>query len=136
PMVDVTFLLLIFFMITAAFGLQKAYELPAPDDSRPSASATSVADLEDDPTCVIVRIDEFDTFHLSAAAWEEEQEAPSKPDLLDKLRFARTSAAQPATHLLVMANEQATHQRVVDAIDAGASIGMEDVKLLTMPAGE
>ncbi len=30
PMVDVTFLLLIFFMITAAFSLQKSMEVPAP----------------------------------------------------------------------------------------------------------
>ncbi len=30
PMVDVTFLLLIFFMVTAAFTMQKSFQVPAP----------------------------------------------------------------------------------------------------------
>ena len=30
PMVDVTFLLLIFFMVTAAFTMQKSFEIPTP----------------------------------------------------------------------------------------------------------
>jgi biopolymer transport protein ExbD len=135
PMVDVTFLLLIFFMVTAAFSLQKSYQVPTPDDSRPTA-ATSLAELEEDPRYVIVRVDEYDTFHISASAWEEEQEAPSKPDLLERLRTARAAEGQPATHLLVMASEKATHQTVIAALDAGTAVGMEDVKLLTTPTEE
>lgn len=133
PMVDVTFLLLIFFMVTAAFSLQKSYEMPAPDDSRPSTSALSLPELEADPQYVIVRIDEYDTFYIGAAAWDMEQEAPSQADLLEKLRSARTGAAQPPTHMLVMASEEATHGRVIMALDAGTAVGMEDVKLVTMP---
>ena len=136
PMVDVTFLLLIFFMVTASFGLQKSYEVPAPDDTRPSENAASLEELENDPLYVIVRIDQYDTFHVSAAAWEAEQEAPSKPDLLVKLRQAKASGTPAATHLLVMASEDATNGQVVTALDAGAAIGMEDVKLMTLPAGD
>lgn len=136
PMVDVTFLLLIFFMITAALGLQKSYELPAPDPSRPSSRAVTLQDLEDDPKYVIVRIDRYDTFHVSAAAWEVEQEAPSKPDLLDKLRRARSGEEQVPTRMLVMASEETTHERVITALDAGTAVGMEDVKLMTMPVDE
>lgn len=134
PMVDVTFLLLIFFMVTASFGLQKSYEVPAPDDTRPSENAVSLQELESDPSYVIVRIDQYDTFHVSTAAWEAEQEAPSKPDLLLKLRQARESGAPAATHMLVMASEDATNGQVVTALDAGAAIGMEDVKLMTLPS--
>ncbi len=133
PMVDVTFLLLIFFMVTAAFSLQKSYEMPAPDDSRPSTSAASLPELEADPQYVIVRIDEYDTFYVGAAAWDVEQEAPSQADLLEKLRRARSGAAQPPTHMLVMASEESTHGRVIMALDAGTAVGMEDVKLLTVP---
>ena len=39
PMVDVTFLLLIFFMVTAAFSLQKSLQIPAPKDNSPSTRA-------------------------------------------------------------------------------------------------
>ena len=134
PMVDVTFLLLIFFMVTASFGLQKSYEVPAPDDTRPSEQAVSLQELETDPSYVIVRIDQYDTFHVSTATWQTEQEAPSKPDLLLKLRQARESGVPAATHLLVMASEDATNGQVVTALDAGAAIGMEDVKLMTLPS--
>ena len=134
PMVDVTFLLLIFFMVTAAFGLQKSFDIPAPDDTRPSSDAMTVEQLESDPKYVIVRIDGYDTYHVSAAAWEAEQEAPSKPDLLAKLRAAKASGQTAATHMLVMASEDATNGEVVTALDAGTALGMEDVKLMTLPA--
>lgn len=134
PMVDVTFLLLIFFMVTAAFGLQKSYDIPAPDDSRPSTESVTLEELENDPRYVIVRVDEYDTFHVSAAAWDAEREAPSKPDLLARLREARTSASPMATHLLVMASEAATNGQVITALDAGTALGMEDVKLMTLPS--
>ena len=134
PMVDVTFLLLIFFMVTAAFGLQKSYDVPAPDDSRPSTDAVTLEELENDPRYIIVRVDEYDTFHVSAAAWDAEREAPSKPDLLARLREARTSGTPMATHLLVMASEAATNGQVITALDAGTALGMEDVKLMTLPS--
>ena len=54
PMVDVTFLLLIFFMITAAFALQKAIEVPPVKDEDATAAQT-VDDLEKDS--IVVRID-------------------------------------------------------------------------------
>jgi biopolymer transport protein ExbD len=133
PMVDVTFLLLIFFMITAAFSLQKSLELPASDPSQPSTQATTLDEIENDPQYVIVRVDQYNTFRVVAAAWEHEQEAPTKPDLLDKLRAAQASGPVPPTHMLVMASEEALHERVVAALDAGTAIGMDDVQLITMP---
>ena len=38
PMVDIVFQLLIFFMITASFTMQKAMPVPKPKDDRPSTS--------------------------------------------------------------------------------------------------
>lgn len=136
PMVDVTFLLLIFFMVTAAFSLQKSLKLPASDPAQMSTQATSLEEIESDPKYVIVRIDRYNTFRVAAAAWEHEQEAPSKPDLLDKLRAAQQAGPAPLTHMLVMASEEALHERVVAALDAGTAVGMEDVRLLTMPLEE
>ena len=40
PMVDVTFLLLIFFMITASFSIQKTLEVPPPDPEEKGASTS------------------------------------------------------------------------------------------------
>ncbi len=131
PMVDVTFLLLIFFMVTAAFTMQKSFQVPTPKSDSPSTAPQTVEDFESDPSYVIVRIDEYNTFHVAAANWDEEEEAPSGQDLLIKLRKAR-GEGDGARRLLVMAHGDATHEKVVTAMDAGNEVGMEEVKLVTM----
>jgi len=132
PMVDVTFLLLIFFMVTAAFSLQRSIEVPAPEETEASTQTKSLDELEDDPNYVIVRVDSYNTYQVVTADWEEE--APSKQDLLIKLRRARggDSAGNVPTSLLVVANGEALHGKVVDAIDAGAAVGMVKVQLVTV----
>ena len=83
-MPDIIFMLLIFFMVTAAFTMQKSFQLPAPNEDVPSTQVQE--DLED--AVVVVRIDEFNTFHVSTSFWDEEQEAPSEQELLRQLREA------------------------------------------------
>ena len=136
PMVDVTFLLLIFFMVTAAFAMQKSFELPTPENEQ--ASQRPLQQIENDSDYVIVRVDQYNTFHVSAAAWNEEKEAPSEQDLLVRLMEARrgTGSAGGATRMLVMANGEAYHEKVVTAMDAGTAVGMEDVKLVTVEGDE
>lgn len=132
PMVDVTFLLLIFFMVTAAFSLQKSFEIPTPREDRPSTQVVTLDDFDEDPDYVVVRIDENSTFFVSAAGWDEEQEAPSKQDLLISLKQARDSAEVPPSKLLVIAHSDAWHEKVVMALDAGTEVGITEVKLVTM----
>ena len=134
PMVDVTFLLLIFFMITAAFRLQKSFEVPTPDVDQPSSSATTLEEIEQDSDYVVVRVDEFNTFHVAAATWDSEREAPTEQDLLVQMRRAveADAAGGRARRLLIMAHGDAHHERVVMAIDAGNDLGMEEVKIVTV----
>ena len=134
PMVDVTFLLLIFFMVTAAFQLQKSLEIPAPDESRPSTKAKTIPDYEDDPEYVVVRVDAYNTFHVIAA---EEKEAPSEQELIVQLQDAKSSGIGNIipNRLLVVADGEALHERVVMALDAGTRVGMEEVKLVTVEEG-
>lgn len=131
PMVDVTFLLLIFFMVTAAFSLQKSFQLPTPKEQRPSTQVT-MDRFEDDPDFVIVRIDENSTFFVSAAHWDEEREAPSRQDLLIGLKDARTGGDRIPSRLLVIAHGEAWHEKVIMAMDAGTEVGMNDIKLATV----
>lgn len=130
PMVDVTFNLLIFFMVTASFSMQKSLPVPAPNTNQPSANATQ-EQIEDDPDIIVVRIDEYNTFHVVAAHWDEEREAPSEQDLLVALGDAR-SVGTPPTKLYVIAHGDATHEKVVMAMDAGSTMGMAEVKLMTV----
>ncbi len=133
PMVDVTFLLLIFFMVTAAFAMQKSFRIPTPRSDQPNPAARTLEDFQNDPTYVVVRVDEYNTFHLSAAEWPEEIEAPSPQDLIVQLRKARSagSCGPGASHMLLVCHGDAHHERVVQAIDAGNEVGMEDVKIMT-----
>ena len=132
PMVDVTFLLLIFFMVTAAFSLQKSFQIPTPQEDRPSTQARTMNDFEQDSDYVIVRIDEYSTFHISASHWDEEREAPSKQDLLMGLRDARAGVDPPPTRLLVVSHGNAWHEKVVMAMDAGTDVGIGEIKLVTV----
>jgi biopolymer transport protein ExbD len=130
PMVDVTFLLLIFFMVTAAFTMQRSFQLPTPNEEAPS---TQFRETVEDGV-ITVRIDEFNTFHVSSSFWDEEQEAPSEQELLRRLREAKEGDGRgnvPNT-LIVEASGEATHERVIMAMDAGTDIGMEEVKLRTL----
>ena len=138
PMVDVVFQLLIFFMLTASFTMQKSLNVPKPESSEPSTQAKSMEDFRTDPDYVVVRVDAQNTFHVSSGAWEDEIEAPSKQELLVRLREARQGDAQGnvPSKMLVLANGEALHEWVVTAIDAGNDVGMDDVQLVTVEDDE
>jgi len=133
PMVDVTFQLLIFFMVTASFTMQKSLEIPAPKETT-AASTKTLQDYEEDPDFVMVRIDQNSTFFVTGARWEEEMECPSEQELLVKLREARQGdgSGNSASKMLVVAHGDSLHERVVTAIDAGISAGIDDVQLLSV----
>ncbi|MCG8450851.1 MAG: biopolymer transporter ExbD, partial [Pirellulales bacterium] len=133
PMVDVTFLLLIFFMITAAFALQKALEVPPVEDEE-AAPTQTVDDLEVDS--VVIRIDADNVFWIGAPKWDEEQRAPSVQDMLVKLREARESVKGAGAKLLVQANGDSRHEFVVAALDAGSGVGMEEIRLMSYEEGD
>ena len=128
PMVDVVFLLLIFFMVTAAFTLQKSIEMPPPDQEESAERAMDREELEDD--FIIIRIDKDNTL------WVDDREATGEADLLAKLREARGSSllggASGPGSLLVMADRECLHEIVVMALDAGNAVGMDNVRLASV----
>jgi biopolymer transport protein ExbD len=132
PMVDVTFLLLIFFMITAAFAVQKAISVPPVNEDDAAASYT-IEQLEQDS--IVVRIDGDNVYWLSAPIWAEEQQAISQAEMRSKLREARNDGKGPVK-LLVQAHGSARHEGVVAALDAGSGAGMEEIQLLSYEDGD
>ena len=138
PMVDVTFLLLIFFMITAAFALQKSIEVPPVAESA-AAQAQTVDDLEQDS--VVVRVDGDNVYWIGSPLWGEEQRATSVQEMIVQLREARRGDNAGGTggtvnRMLVEAHGDATHDRVVAALDAGVGVGMEEIRLLSYEEGD
>lgn len=122
PMVDVTFLLLIFFMVTAAFSLQMSLEVPPPDPDQ-AAEQQRPEELDTDDS-IIIQISKDNT------VWVNDREAPSEQDLMIKLREALddSKGGRPST-LIVMADRECRHEVVVRALDAGNAEGMEDIRL-------
>jgi biopolymer transport protein ExbD len=127
PMVDVTFLLLIFFMVTAAYSLQKSLEVPPPDQEKSSTQARTYEEIENDDDYVTIRVARDNT------VWVEEQEAPSEQDVLVKLREAREgkpgTTGHGPTSLFVAADQEARHETVVMCLDAGNAVGFENIRL-------
>lgn len=127
PMVDCTFLLLIFFMITAAFALQKSIELPTPDRAEGAAQQQVVEEEEDD--YVVVRIDRDNT------VWVNDVEAPSSHDVLSRIKEARAGTGGTGSgpgKLLVEAHGDARHETVVMVLDMGTAAGMDGIRLKTI----
>jgi len=71
PMIDCVFLLLIFFLVTASFQLQKALQIPAPEKREKDVAAKTMEDIQDDEDYIIVRIERDNTI------WVNDSEAPS-----------------------------------------------------------
>ena len=84
-MVDTTFLLLLFFMITAAFSLQRSLPVPTPRPETPSATVVQ-RDPSEDADAITVHVDENNTFRVVTA--DVDVEAPSSHELLIRLREA------------------------------------------------
>lgn len=118
PMVDITFLLLIFFMSTANFTLQKSLEVPVQKDQKASTRAVQVANDETQDS-VTVQVDERNSY-LVLMPDGTDREASSKPDLITALGDARdVPNAEPPDKLIVEAHRDCAHKAVVLALDAG-----------------
>ena len=117
PLIDVVFLLLLFFMVTSSFHQPEAIELDLP------RSTTSAPD-EDRP--VEVSVDAAGVVHLDGAMVD-----------LEALKAAVVAkiAADPATVFAVRADAGAVVQRMVDVLDAVRGGGGTRIALRSAPGG-
>ena len=130
PMVDVTFLLLIFFMITASFSVSKTLQTPPPEPEEEGVSQQLVTMEELEQEAVVIRLEEGD------AAFVDDEPVASLADLPDALRDAVNAPGRPARgELVIEAADEARHEAVVAAYDAAADLGLERIRL-AVPAGD
>ncbi len=122
PMVDVTFLLLIFFMITASFSLQKSMEADAPQpEQEGAAQLPTLDDFADDS--VIVEIDENNTIFVDdqpVSGWQE----------LEDILTLKINSEQK-TEMVIEPHYRAAHGTVVQVTDAGIQVGMQRIRRVT-----
>lgn len=121
PMVDVTFLLLIFFMVTASFSLQKSVEVPRPDPDQEGATQSIQTPEELQENSIIVRIDENDIITID---FDPVNDPKNLADLLlDKRRLEQKG------DLVIVADEQATHGAVILVNDAAVEADFQHIRL-------
>ena len=131
PMVDVTFLLLIFFMITASFSVQKSIQRPAQKEQDASTQVTQPTE-EDIADIVTVQVDEFNAYSVITADWD--RVAGSKQDLIIALNEAHEGNASGSTptKLVIQAHEDCIHAAVIAALDAGREAQFENFEVSTV----
>lgn len=131
PMVDVTFLLLIFFMITASFSVQKSIQRPASRNEEPSSQPVQ-QEIDDNPDVVRVQVDEFNAYNVITTDWD--RICGSKQDLIVSLNEAHAgdSSGNQPSKLVIEAHEDCIHAAVVAALDAGREAQFENFEVNTV----
>ena len=124
PMVDVTFLLLIFFMITASFSTEKSIQQKAA-----MSNQSSNQPKEDESDTVKILIDEFNAYTVIFPD-SDEREATSKQELLAILSMAQLDgSSEDASTIAIEAHEDSLHATVVGALDAGREKGFSQFQV-------
>ncbi len=115
PMVDVAFLLLIFFMLTASFSIQKAIPTSA-EEKKGSATATpdpNEKDLEN----FVIQIDEFNGYTVVSNDLGTQQ-ATSKQELIVILKDLKLQLGDTQPRVIIQAHVDSIHGAVVACMDA------------------
>lgn len=124
PMVDVTFLLLIFFMVTASFSLQKSIPMPRAQSELPSDKPDDVPPRE--LVTVTVEIDEFNGYLVIAKDFEHQ--TTGKLAVTAKLKQAVDPSAA-GMRLAIVCHERAKLQCLVDVMDAGTIAAYDELQI-------
>lgn len=121
-MVDVTFLLVLFFMITATYTLQESINVPAPDPEQKKAQQAiqSLDDLRED--YIVVTINADNTLEVDGELVRPEFDA-----LVNRIRRINRESAR--NELVIYANGAAFHETVVLVYDAANEVGMQRIRL-------
>ena len=128
PMVDVTFLLLIFFMVTASFTLQKSIEVPTPDPDQEGATQSIQTPEDLQENSIIVQIDERDVISVD---FKPVADPENLAELLADLR-----RSERKSELVIDADEQAKHGTVVFVNDAAVEADFQRIRLaVRVPGG-
>jgi biopolymer transport protein ExbD len=117
PLIDVVFLLLIFFMVSTTFIRESEIELTLPEAS---------AEIREDPIDTIkIAIDAQGRYFVNGNALINTQLNTIRQALND----ARPADAEPV--VIISADANATHQAVVTVMDAARQVGMTRITFPT-----
>jgi biopolymer transport protein ExbD len=124
PMIDVVFLLLIFFMITASFHMQTGMAFPPEDmEPPPVQGLPGLADFADH---LLLEINSHDRFYIKNSA-DQPGTLVEREQLVEAIKAAADRGNQ--RRMMIIAHELASNEAVVRLIDAAAEAGIGDIAI-------
>ncbi len=130
PMVDVAFLLLIFFMLTASFSIQKVIRTTPPQSEQPSKNNVQVQ-IDDKTEKIRIQIDEFNAYTVVFADGQT-NEASSKQELITILKDFRLQAGDQLPRIVIQAHVDSFHGATVGCMDAARAAEFTDFQLFAV----
>lgn len=122
PLIDIVFLLLIFFMVSTSFTRETQLQIELPEAD--SEAAESDADF------MTLLVNRSGTYALNGQMLS----ASDKQTLREGLRVAADGNFQQS--LVIVADAQATHQSVVTAMDVAGNLGFTNLRISTQEPTE
>ena len=119
PLIDIVFLLLIFFMVTTTFRKESEFDVTLPEASRMPAESEAP---------LVVAIDAGGRYALNDRAL-----AGTGRDDLEAALGAALGDGPEGPVLVIRADAQAPHQAVVRVLDAAGRLGLERIAIATVP---
>ncbi|MDO6454018.1 biopolymer transporter ExbD [Neptunomonas phycophila] len=127
PLIDVVFLLLIFFMVSTTFTKETHLEVDLPE----AAEATQ---LEEQPQTVDIIISAEGTFSVNGQPLINTQAETLRIAILKVLGDQASLDQKPP--LIVTADAKTPHQFVVTAMDVAGQLGFDKLSITTQQAAE
>lgn len=113
PLIDVTFQLLIFFLLTATFNNDAAFKVKLPKASSNDPATESKA--------MVVEISEDGRFEVDRVVVDDREL---------ELRLCRAAKDKSISTVNIKADQNTRHERVVQAMDAAKTCGIEKLGIL------
>ena len=111
PMLDVVFIMLIFFIVTATFIKEAGIQIERPD--------TSTADTQDDAS-ILIAISSNDEIWID----RKEREPQAIRGIIERLH-----AENPKGSIVIQADEESTNEKLVLVLEAAKAAGVSNVSI-------
>lgn len=122
PLIDIVFLMLIFFMVSTTFLRQAELQVALPEASEePSEAATKPLEL---------------TINKQGRVFLDGRPLVNNQTETIRRALVEAKGEQESLPLIIRADAGAEHQRVVSALDAAGQAGLNRVSIATVPQSQ
>mgnify|MGYP001545410005 CR=1 FL=1 len=115
PMLDIVFIMLIFFIVTTSFVKEKGLEVSRPSNAPPK-------EIQQDKGPIVIKINSSSMISVKGRVLE--------PRAVEA-NLEREKAEKPSSPLIIAAHPEADTESLVTILDAAKAVGIEAVSVAT-----